>query len=462
MNRYIFIALTVLVLAFPVFFGGNVNWAWDAMAFLTGLVLLVWAYFFFQKKTRLRYYSRVKWLVIPFGIVLFWILFQAFVPVPDAWISPIRLEAEAAIGASLPHVISLDPGRSLTGLVRLVTYAMIFFLVLQTATRQENARQGLKAFAIASVGFAIYGLFIHVTGANTILGLEKIYYQDNLTATFVNRNSYATFAGFGVLAITAVCLQNWLSLTARIAGGGRNTVLLTAVEFFSKYWWLVLAWAVVISALLLTGSRAGIISSLLATGFFVTIYFLKRRVSVLKGLFILATLGIFLGLFFVFSGEEISTRLASILGNEGLHDARLFYYAQALTVITDYPWTGTGYDTYPYVFYLYRGMEFEMNLRAIHAHNTYLENALELGIPVALAFLFVFVKLFWLCYKGIRRRQSGFVLPAFGVSLTILIALHSLLDFSMEMPGIAATYAFLIALAITQCWPSQVWAEKRK
>ena len=45
------------------------------------------------------------------------------------------------------------------------------------------------------------------------------------------------------------------------------------------------------------------------------------------------------------------------------------------------------------------------------------------------------------------------MLPVLGLVITMQIALHSLVDFSMEMPGVAATYAFLMALAVSQCWP---------
>ena len=453
MERKIFIVLLALVLAFPVFFGGNVNWAWDFMAFSTGLLLIVWAVAYFRGQTDAKFGTRLKWVGIFYGIVLLWVLVQAFAPVPEGLVSPIRIEAEAALGVTLPHVISLDPALSVTGLVRLITYGVIFFLVLQTVQYREDVGLGLKAFAVAAVALALYGLFVQFSGSNTVLWIEKDYYRDFVTSTFINRNSYATFAGFGLAALTALSLQNWLRLRSGQLETEKNNFVLNFSVFVSRYWWLIFGWAVVFTALLLTGSRAGILFGLIATLTLVSAYFIKRRLSMLKTLFVVGLLVIVIGLFFTLSGDVFSERLVTFLAEEGSEETRAILYAQALQTIGDYTWTGTGYDTYPYVYYLYRGIDVKESLRSIHAHNTYLENALELGILAAAAFLAVFVLLAWICYKGIRRRRSGFILPAMGLAITVQVGLHSLVDFSMEMPGVAATYAFLMALAVTQCWP---------
>ncbi|MCH8347070.1 MAG: O-antigen ligase family protein [Proteobacteria bacterium] len=454
MDRFIFFSVLALVLIFPVFFGGNVNWAWDSFALLSSLLLVLWgAGFFINKSAGIKFRQKLQAPFLLFTLVLLWIAIQGLVPVPKGWANPMWGEAEAVLGVTLPHVISIEPGRTITGLVRLISYGMIFFLVLQTTRRPEQVVGALKAFAAAAALYAGYGLYIQLTGAATVLGYDKFYYPDSLTSTFINRNSYATYAGFGLLAITTLGLQGWVTITSRAPTGNIHGRWVLLSEYLSRHWWLILAWAIVLTALLLTGSRAGMVTTLAALIALLVIYIGGRRHSLQKGLLAIAGLFAVLAGVVLFSGKLVLARLLTLFFGDGNEAIRASLYDQGMQIIRDYPLTGTGYDTYPFAFYLYRGMDVEFSLRSVHAHNTYLENAIELGIPAAVILALVFVMLFWTCTRGIHRRRRYFMLPVLGLVITLQIALHSLVDFSMEMPGVAATYAFLMALAVSQCWP---------
>ena len=446
--------LTVLVVTFPIFFGGNVNWAWDTFSILASLLLVIWAAgFLARKNVELKFFHRIRIPFLLFALVLLWVAIQAFVPVPEGWANPIWREAEAVLDATLPHVISIEPSRTLTGLMRLFSYGVIFILVLQTANRPEQVIGALKAFAVAATLYAGYGLYIQLSGSATVLGYDKFYYPDALTSTFINRNSYATYAGFGLLTITTLCLQGWVTIAFRAANRTTHDKWVLFGEFLSRYWWLVLAWAIVFTALLLTGSRAGTVTTLAALFVLLVIYIGKSHHSIQKGLLAIAGLFAVLASVLLFSGKLVLARLSALFFGDSNEAMRASLFEQGMQIIHDYPLTGTGYDTYPFAFYMYRGMEAEFSLRSVHAHNTYLENAIELGIPAAAILVLVFMMLFWTCYRGIRRRHRYFMLPVLGLVITLQIALHSLVDFSMEMPGVAATYAFLTALAVSQCWP---------
>ena len=57
---------------------------------------------------------------------------------------------------------------------------------------------------------------------------------------------------------------------------------------------------------------------------------------------------------------------------------------------------------------------------------------------------------FLMCVKGVANRRRNVVLPAIGIGATVLLGLHSVVDFSLQIPGITASYAFLLGLACAQ------------
>ena len=111
------------------------------------------------------------------------------------------------------------------------------------------------------------------------------------------------------------------------------------------------------------------------------------------------------------------------------------------------PWTGIGLGTFQDVFPAYRTGDLSSRGLWDKAHNTYLENALELGIPAALA-LHLAIGLGLLAAAGnLRSRGDRRRLAILGLSATLLVGLHAMVDFSLQMPAIALLYAALLGLS---------------
>ena len=91
----------------------------------------------------------------------------------------------------------------------------------------------------------------------------------------------------------------------------------------------------------------------------------------------------------------------------------------------------------------------------LKAHNTYLENILELGYPAALALFATFGGFLVLTFRGLRRRRQHKVYPCIGFAATALVSSHSLVDFSLQIPAVAMTYSLLMGAACAQSWSSQ-------
>ncbi|UXN72578.1 hypothetical protein N8D56_15015 [Devosia sp. A8/3-2] len=102
--------------------------------------------------------------------------------------------------------ISMAPGATLWMLLRLITYGMLFFLVLQATRNRER-------FNLFFTGMLTIGT-LHAAGAlvmlrmgDTLLGYEKWAYLGSATGTFVNRNSFATFMALNCCPGAALLIQ---------------------------------------------------------------------------------------------------------------------------------------------------------------------------------------------------------------------------------------------------------------
>ena len=102
-------------------------------------------------------------------------------------------------------------------------------------------------------------------------------------------------------------------------------------------------------------------------------------------------------------GRNIGSRIDLL----GLSDAgRLSVYLSTLKIITDNPWFGTGLGTFATAFPAYRSSDISMQGSWDRAHNTHLEFASEMGIPltiiVAAAWIVAITALWFRC-RGRRR-----------------------------------------------------------
>jgi O-antigen ligase len=114
---------------------------------------------------------------------------------------------------------------------------------------------------------------------------------------------------------------------------------------------------------------------------------------------------------------------------------------------------GFGYGTFADSFRLYRNDKLYAHFDK--AHNTYLENIFELGWPAAGLLLLCLAWLTLICVRGARDRGRDWVYPATGVAASVLVGIHSFLDFSLQMPAIAITYAAILGVACSQSYTSR-------
>lgn len=333
--------------------------------------------------------------------------------------------------------ISADPIAGRHHVMRLATYGMVFWIAMRAATNPDRGMAMLKVIALFSSVLALFGLYASWSGWNPVLGDDNSH--PVVSATFMNRNSYVTYAMFGLVTNLAV----YLHLVRNRSGKNSVRAVRDFLEsFFAGAWIFAAGTLLCLTAIALTQSRAGNAAALTALLTFLLI--LRRRESgiakpLLITFFIIACFGA------LAAASGLLTRVLSTSGDS----IRFTVYPIIAEGILDRPWLGHGLGAFHDTFRAYLPLELS-RLEFALAHNSYLENAWELGLPAAVAF---YLALFWVIginARGtmVRRRQRSFACVVLAVSIGA--GLHSLFDFSLQMPATAALFAVLLGLGWAQ------------
>lgn len=444
-----FWVLIGLVTIAPLAIGAVYPWSWGLLAILVGVLLLSWCLRLVVLREAPAVSPGKVWpILLFFGVAVAWAALQMSSLLPPAWHHPLWAEAGGALATGVTGHVTVNPHETGSALLRLLSYGGVFWLALQYGRNRERAKHAFYALTIAGLAYAAYGLAVEFTGAKMILWFPKTSYQDNLTSTFVNRNSYSTYAGLGLLCATGLLIHR-ISITLDHDAGRRERLRLLLGNLAASGWLALLAWFYIATALLLTESRGGVVSASIGMATlliaFAAARTISRRYAAVLAAIVLAG-GVAL---FAQSGGTVSERLA---GTELKGQERLRVYDTTTKAISDTPWLGTGYGTFPGIFRIYRDRSIPNTYKK--AHNSYLESALELGIPAAIALILAVGTTAFYCLIGIRRRRRDVIYPAVGLAATVLVAAHSLVDFSLQIPAVAVTYSLLMGVACAQSWRS--------
>jgi len=445
-----FWTLVALVVLTPLPLGAVHMWIWGLMACVVGILLAVWSCRVLMAWEHPDIRLRTTWpLLLLFGIAVLWAIVQVLSITPTDWHHPLWLSASEALDMSLVPRVSLNPYETISFACRLLTYAGIFWLSMQYCRRSNRSRQVIYAVTFSGLAYAVYGLIVQFSGSQTILWFSKFAYLHDLTSSFVNRNSFATYAGLTLMCATGLIV---IAVTPTFSSSvGRRERLRQVLENMTgKEWSLILAWIVILTALILSHSRAGFMSTVLGLTTLIAALGFSRamsgRYAVVLGSFCL----IAVSLFFAVGGGELDQRIAEA---SWVDEPRLRVYDLTLSAIETAPILGTGAGTFEEVFRFYRTPD--ITHVYMKAHNTYLENILELGFPAALSLFGAIAGLVILTCVGLRRRQRDIIYPCIGLASTVLVATHSIVDFSLQIPAVTATYCLIIGAACAQCWSTR-------
>lgn len=450
MPRLILWVLIALIVFLPIPFAGVLPWTWSAMCLLIGLLLVIWGLSIFLGAKR-PWHPPATVLIASclFILAIVWALFQTIGVTPPALHHPLWQTGTGALGITNAGTISLDPAASRESALRILTYGAIFWLTLQISRNRTHAITLLFCIGIAVALNALYGLFVQVSGSKTILWYHISGGAGRLTGTFVNRNSFATYVGFAMVCTTGLL---WHRLQSAVRGVTAPTERrrLLAAQLLERNGALLLGWFVLAVALLLTQSRAGVGATAIALLVLVFAMGSRSMRPVKSRIIPILIMTVAIVLIFRLSGEGLDVRLTDT-GLNWLQ--RMETYDTVLRAVGDAPHTGTGLGTFESVFRFYGTVSPTKVLAK--AHNDYLELALELGVPAMIIFISALALAGLQIAAGVVRRSRDFMYPCIGSSAIVLIGIHSLVDFSLQIPAVALSFSILLGAAAAQSYPTR-------
>jgi hypothetical protein len=89
------------------------------------------------------------------------------------------------------------------------------------------------------------------------------------------------------------------------------------------------------------------------------------------------------------------------------------------------------------------------------AHNTLLEIAADMGVPIAALVALGWVTILVTLICGVRHRSRDLIVPISALAVAMLATLHSLVDFSLQIPGYGIVALALIGTGLAQSFSSR-------
>jgi O-antigen ligase len=360
---------------------------------------------------------------------------------------PIWHEAAAALGVPLSPSISIARNQPWFELGRPLVCMLAIGCGFLVGTDRGRARQLLKVIAWSGSAYAMYGILAHLIDPTHILWREKEAYLPYVTGAFINHNTAAAY--FGSCAVVWSLLL-WERVRLEMPRGPLQWRTIPSSLLSSPPTKIVVAFAnlfLCLAAMFMTGSRGGVVLSLLALIVAFTAFFrrdLPRRSGLVNAI---AGGGAVALILLQFMGAGINARF-DIQGASD--EGRLETYRSTLRMIADHPWFGTGQGTFAYAFPAYRSPNISMWGVWDIAHNTLLEIASDMGIPIATLVVVAWIVVFAVLIRGASTRRRDLVVPVAALSVAILGVLHSLIDFTLQIPGYAIVAMALIGTGLAQ------------
>lgn len=434
LNRLQMMGLIALIAFAPLPLGSNRPFGWSMLSLAAGVLLILWAIITVLERVELQLANKALAIGgISYLAFVGWLFFQTGGP-EFLW-HPYWADMAQALGQNMTGAISLSPADTATMAMRLLAYGAVFWVALQIGRLPQNADQLLWTVVVVTTVYALYGIVALIF---TDQGGVANVYSGSLVSTFKNRNNFATFAGMGLLVTLCLVLRRW-----RPGNPDPRNVQTTDFQTLLAF----AALAILSLALLLTQSRAGLISVLVAAAVPVWSHFQRNGDQPeYRKLFI--GLGIGMVVTLLLAGGGLLERIQSEDGTS--ISGRGWLFERTVSAISDQPVSGHGGGAFESYFQFYKNAEFGGISTIDKAHNTYLElwadtgliGVILLGVPMLVLAIGTLL--------GIQTRQHNTVYPLIGFTLIVQTGLHSIFDFSLQIPAVAVTFALVMGICFGQ------------
>ena len=404
------VLLVVALIGAPLAFGAVIPWAWMAVGLVVCLALLLWV-----TGSVLRGRLEFIWSPLYMPLAMFLLLGLA-----QYW-------------ARLP----LDRSETREALVLLGVDLTIFFLVSQlfASGRSRIWRLFGPGVLLFAGSLGLFAILQNASGARRIYGIVETP-GDLHFGPYVNPNH---FAGLMEMLIPVGVLYI-------VGRRGRSSVAALPL--------LVAVATIGVAALLLTGSRGGLLALSAQTAIWLILLARgnqtgeNRRLAKAVAPTILAAMLLFV---WVDSGRAAKHLglIFHIKSPDWVGSSRKSMALDSLRMWRNHLVLGVGLGNFETAYPAYQSLPTDLWID--YAHDDYLEAAAETGLVGAVLILSALALFFRLAFQDLRHRltfEDGWIRLGAAIACCGLLV-HSFFDFNLHIPANAAWFATLAALATT-------------
>jgi len=363
-------------------------------------------------------------LGLALNLVLLALLISAAVAfLPASWFFQPAWRASYVndFGISLPTTLTPQPWITLTCLFSFVAGLSWLYLVCAQQLELREARLQLRLFTAGIVILAAICILFWLRHTS-----PPFWHNERNFGPFPNRNQTGNLFGLTAIIILA-CGQDDLRK-------GRKRWILWGA-----------ALALIIAAIILNFSRAGIGILVAGSALWLGVFSLRQR-SPSRIALVVSFLLLLLTALLLFGGQTLERFHLRNLGSADIsNDFRWRIFSDVFRLIRDSPWCGIGLGNFEDVFAIFRAASYS-DRRAIHPESDWLWLWTELGWVAVVLVVVGFVLLIRKVYplrEGTNQRYRLATLIA-----AVLFALHGLVDVSGHRVGTSFAAMFLLGLSL--------------
>jgi len=446
----------------PLVFGSVQPWAYYTMETVVLVLLAAWTF-----KMALEGDLRFAWLSIfvPLALFILVVSFQ-LLSLPSVVIStlspnthdlylrtvPGYAEAVGTVGKfwnGFNRPLSVYPFATRQELVKILSYIGVFLLAVNNVQTRRDIRFYLGVLVFFGFAYSLFAIAQKFTWNGKMFWFIDLNPGRDPFGSYINKNHFAGYIGM-IIPLAIGLLLSW-RLEVPFGGGARRFRFRLAEwgePGRSRFFLLQVIIAFMVTALLMSLSRGGMVGTASATIAVLLLSFLRGRK---KGWsLMLSAVGLFAIFIITWVGYEhyVMGRIIGLWNEVIGRSVRVEIWRDAQPIFKDYLLFGSGLGTFAFIFPLYKTLLLQLHF--LHPENDYLLFLIETGLAggvaillaVALFVVYVARRLFQL--KDIRM----VVLSAGGVGSGISMAVHSFLDFNLHIPANAFHFAFILGLLV--------------
>jgi O-antigen ligase len=378
------------------------------------------------------------------------------IPLPVAWVARLSGAADGllreydlaygmarAAGDQPWHAMSISPAATARALGFLIALGVFLAGCMVLLPRMSMVWLVHRLVALG-VAVAIFGILQRLTFNERIYWVwTPVNVASNTFGPFVNRNHFATWmlmlsaltSGYfcGLLAEAASpASKSWRDRAAWLSSSRTNEIVLAGCG-------LVLMLLSIVWTLSRSGIAAAMTSGILVSmGSMLRLEGIRRFVGAGS---VIAALAV--AVFWRGTGDVIEW-----FGRTSSLAWRFQLWQDTWPIVRDFPWWGTGLNTYGVSTLLYPMTD--DNWHPNEAHSDYLQLLSEGGVVLMVAVLAAVTTITWRVYRVFRQPQRTLTrwIRIGAVSGLVAVAIQESVDFGLQMPGNATMFVVLLAIAL--------------